>query len=149
MTLSLAFLINVLALIAIPSLWFYFYLKYRNIKMLLAGAVLVSQIGTGINVFSYFAGSTVFNFSLSFLEIICTGLFGCFGFEWLLPVIIFPGSIFLISFLLLALMYYLVIYKVLEIESRKNRYLSPIILAILTNPLWVLGPTLFRVLFRS
>lgn len=149
MTLELALLINSISILTISFLWIYYYLKYTDIKMLLAGSFLAALIGMNINILSYLVGGAIFNYVYSFFVSLGVGtifnLYEAFG-AFASP-IIFAASTFFVSFILLRTMYAFIILKVFKMNPDKKVSVSLTVLSFLTNAAWATFFVLKGVLF--
>jgi len=120
-----ALFVNFVSIFIITLFLGYFYLRYKNFKLILLGSLVASIIGAVIDSVSLFLSSAIHDI-----------LFSTYLFDTNLLKIIFIVSIFVISFLLLGIMYLLITLKLLKIKFDKRVIFSSIILAILSNPVW-------------
>jgi len=125
---ELVFLVNFSFLLISTIISSYFFLNYKNIKKILLGTLLATIGGAIIDTISL-------NVSLIIHDIVMsTGLLE----EIYELKIIYYASVFLISFLLLKLMYSIIFNKLYKVGPNKKVKLVTIILAIITNPAWFL-----------
>jgi hypothetical protein len=123
---GLVFMINFLSILIVAFLLCYFFLKYKNIKKIILGSLLAAISGVIIDSISLKFSLIIHNYFYS------TYLLDVSGLEQ-----VFRLSLFVVSFILLGIMYYLIIRKLFKINLSKRVIWAAIILAILTNPMWL------------
>jgi hypothetical protein len=125
---ELVFLTNFSFLLIATIISSYFFLNYKNIKKILLGTLLATIGGVIIDSISMVVSLIIHDIVMS------TGLLE----EIYELKIIYYVSVFLISFLLLKMMYSMIFNKLYKVNSNKKVIWVIIILAIITNPTWFL-----------
>jgi len=120
----LILLIDFLSLLISTIILSYFFLKYIHIKILL-GALIGTIIGAIIDLISEIIAIIIH------VAVMSTYLLNEYELN-----IVYYVLIFLISFLLLKLMYSIIFNKLYKVGPNKKVKLVTIILAIITNPAW-------------